>query len=280
MMPLDPAFPDLPSAGCERRNAIGPQFCARCAFASEISGRSAVAFFFANRDVVAPHEAVFETRGPHLDPPQPFDVGDPVPAGRDQPQWKAVLRRHRRAVDLVAQQIVGAHGIGDPHAACEARRHLDVAHLLLAGVCADKDHLNAAVQQLRLTQHRRQRCPGPSGGADARLKRPAAVVARAFKREDQLPARPRPDVAQTKPARFSDEAGDLQRPVPLVDVRTIIVGDVEELGIGRQPIEIFPALQVLDSASGDPRVGRGLIRPRNDFFAGLGGEGLRQQGAV
>ena len=48
----------------------------------------------------------------------------------------------------------------------------------------------------------------------------------------------------------------------------------------RPHIEIFPALQVLDSASGDPRVGRRLIRPRNNFFSGLGGEGLRQQGAA
>jgi len=87
--------------------------------------------------------------------------------------------------------------------------------------------------------------------------------------------RPRPDVTQTKPARFSDEAGDLHRPVLLVDVWTIIVRNVEELAVGCQP-----ALQVLDSASGHPRVSRRLIRPRNNFFAGLRGEGLRQQGAV
>ena len=95
----------------------------------------------------------------------------------------------------------------------------------------------------------------------------------AFEREDKLVVRPRPDVTQTKPARFSDEAGDLHRPVLLVDVWTIIVRNVEELAVGCQP-----ALQVLDSASGHPRVSRRLIRPRNNFFAGLRGEGLRQQG--
>jgi len=58
------------------------------------------------------------------------------------------------------------------------------------------------------------------------------------------------------------------------------VRNVEECAVGRQPIEIFPALQVLDYASGDPRIGGRLIRPRNNFFAGLGGEGLRQQGAA
>src|SRR5205807_9272536 len=88
------------------------------------------------------------------------------------------------------------------------------------------------------------------------------------------------DVTQTKPARFSDEAGDLQGPVLLVDVRTVIVRNVEELAVGRQPVDIFPALQVLDNASGDPRVDRRLIRPSNNLFAGFGGEGLRQQGAV
>jgi hypothetical protein len=58
------------------------------------------------------------------------------------------------------------------------------------------------------------------------------------------------------------------------------VRNVEELAVGRQPIEIFPALQVLNSTSGDPRVGRGLIRPGNNFFAGLGGERAHHQGAV
>ena len=236
--------------------------------------------FFANRDVVAPHEAVLETRGTHLDPPQPFDVGDPVPAGRYQPQRKAVLRRQRRAVHLVAQQIVGAHGIADPHAACEARRHLDLAHLLLAGVCADKDDLDAAVQQLRLTQHRRQRCPGPARGADAGQKRWTTVVARAFERAGKLVARPRLDVTQAKPGRFSDETGDLKRPVLLVDFRPIIVRNVEGPAVGRQQVWIFPALQVLDNASGDFWVERRLIRPGNNFFAWLGREGLRQQGVV
>jgi AraC-binding-like domain len=60
----------------------------------------AVVLFFANGGVVAPHEAVFEARGPDLDPHQPFDVGDAVPAGHYQPLWKAELWLQRRAVHL------------------------------------------------------------------------------------------------------------------------------------------------------------------------------------
>ena len=105
-----------------------------------------------------------------------------------------------------------------------------------------------------------------------------AVVSRAFESKDQLLARSCPDVTQTKPAWLSDEAGDVQRPVLLVDVRTIIVRNVEELAVGRQPIEIFPAREGLDSTSRDPWIDGRLIRPRNNFFARLAAKACVSRG--
>ena len=54
-----------------------------------------------------------------LDARQPLDVGHPVPARGDQAQREAVLGGQRRAVHVVAEQVVAVQRVLDRHAAGE-----------------------------------------------------------------------------------------------------------------------------------------------------------------
>jgi hypothetical protein len=54
-----------------------------------------------------------ERLGQHRDAREPLDVGHPVPAGDDEPQRVAVLRRQRPAVQGVGEQHLVAHRLGE-----------------------------------------------------------------------------------------------------------------------------------------------------------------------
>ena len=93
--------------------------------------------------IVPRHEAAHERGVPHLDAVEPFDVGNPIPAGSNQAQGKAIGLGQGGAVHLVRQDVVAAHGVSKRHAAGEVLPHLDSPHLLLAGIGAKEDHLLA-----------------------------------------------------------------------------------------------------------------------------------------
>ena len=154
--------------------------------------RFAVVIFLADGDVVAPHEQAHEAPVAHFDALQPFGVGDAVPARRDQPQRETVGRRQRRSVHLVAEDVVGAHGIFERHAASEVLLELDVADgvvkLDLAGIGAPEHHLDAVLENSCLFEDRGERRAGPASVADAADEESGKpMIARAFDREDEPP---------------------------------------------------------------------------------------------
>src|SRR5205807_9811415 len=58
-----------------------------------------------------------EWLGDDGDASQPLDIGHAIPAGNDQPQRKAVLRRQRMTVDGVGEEDVLIERVGDTQVA-------------------------------------------------------------------------------------------------------------------------------------------------------------------
>ena len=124
--------------------------------------------------------------------------------------------RQGRPVHLVAEDVVGAHGIVERHAAREVLLHLHVADVVLerdlACIGAPEDHLDAVLQHARFLEDRGERRAGPAGVADAADEEREAVVAGAFDREGDLLPRPRLDVGERQGQRLLDQAVDLELP--------------------------------------------------------------------
>ena len=93
---------------------------------------------------------------------QPLHVRHPVPAGDDQPERKAVLRRKRLPVDLVGEEDLVALRLGDREAPLVGV--LDVA--LDAAVEPAEDDLLRLRGEAGLLEERRERRARPLGRAD------------------------------------------------------------------------------------------------------------------
>src|SRR5581483_648428 len=96
------------------------------------------------------------------DPLEPLHVRHAVPAGDDEPQRGAVLRRKRRAVQVVGEQDVLPKGLVERQAPFV--RLLDAA--IDAPVGAGEEHLLRPLGNTRLDEQRAQRNAGPLPGPD------------------------------------------------------------------------------------------------------------------
>ena len=225
-------------------------------------------------------EAAHEGGVPHLDAVEPLDVGNPVPAGSNQAQGKAIGLGQGGAVHLVRQDVVAAHGISKRHAAGEVLPDLDSPHLLLARIGAKEDHLFGAAAHLGLLQERRQGRARPLGIADSGGEPGEAVIAGAFEGEGDLAPGAGLEVVERQPERVPNGPADLQRPGLLVDHGAVVMRDAEEPLIGRQPgVQVLPSLEVLDITGCGVRNRRRLVGPGNDLLARAGRKRPGQGGA-
>ncbi len=175
--------------------------------------------------------------------------------------------RKSRSVHLVTEQVVGAHRIGQRHAAREVLRHFHVPNRLYAGIGSPEDDFDASIHYAGLLEQRSERGAAPLGGADPAGEPWEAMVAAALEREDDLLLGSGLERRQRQCHRLLHQAGDLQVPLLFVDDGLVVVRHAKELVGGRQKRgeEVFPRLQVLDYTAA--RVGSRLIQPRHDFLA-------------
>ena len=178
--------------------------------------------------------------------------------------------RQRRPVHLVAEDVVGTHGIFERHAAGEVLLELDVAYGVLEGDLAvigpPEHHLDAVLEDACFFQDGRERRPGPARVADAAGEKREPMIAGAFDREDNLLSRPCFDVVEGQAQRLLDEPVDLELPGARVDDRPIEMRDRKELVVGRDPgIEILPNELLLNSDR--IRIFRWLIEPGNNHLS-------------
>ena len=153
----------------------------------------------------------------HGDLGQPLDVGHAVPAGNDEPEREAVLRRQRSAVHLVRENGAALECLVNRQAALVAL--LDVA--LHAAVEAAEDDVDRVGPDPCLLEQGRERHPGPPSGAD-RLGQPRladrprleqrAAVAGALHRRGQLDPWARTKLVEAQRRRSLDRAADLEPP--------------------------------------------------------------------
>src|SRR2546422_3569222 len=241
--------------------------------------RFAATLLFTDSHVVSRHEAPHKPRISHLDPFEPLDVGDSIPAWRNQSQWKPMGLREWRPVHLITEQVVGVHGIGKRHAPGEVLRHLNITDLYLARIAPPKDHLDALLSYARFLENRGERCASPFRSADPAGEPREPVIAGTLKREDDLLSRSGLELTHRVSPGLPDEARDLQGPIIFVDDRFIVVAHAEEFVVGRQPrSKLFPRLQILDNTAA--RVRRRLIQPRYDLLPRPAREGLSDPGGT
>ena len=196
----------------------------------------------------------------------------PYQPGRDQPERKAVGLGQGGAVHLVGQDVVPAHRISERHAAREVLAHLDLAHLLLAGIGAEEHDLPAAAAHLCVLQDRGQWRPRPAGVADGGGEPGEAMITGAFEGKHDLTPGAGFDVVEGKLEGASDRSADLERPRRLVDHRPVVVGDAEEALVRGQPgVEVLPPREVLDTGR---RIGPRwrLVHPGDDLLTRPGRE--------
>ena len=206
--------------------------------------RFAVVIFLADGDVVSPHEETHEAPIAHFNALQPFGICDAIPARRDQPKRETVGCRQRRSVHLVAEDVVGAHGIFERHAASEVLLELDVADCVVefdvAAIGSPEHHLDAVIENSCLFKDWGERRAGPMGVADAADEIGKAMIARAFDRKRNLLSRPRFDVVEGQGQGLLDETVDLQLPSARIDDRPVEMRDREELLVRRDPGVLGP----------------------------------------
>ena len=89
-----------------------------------------VVFNFPDRDVVVRHQESLIAAVQYLDPGQPLDVRDPVPARRDEPEGVAIRGAKRLTIDLVGEKrfaiVLSASSMDMLRAKCSGNRHLSV----------------------------------------------------------------------------------------------------------------------------------------------------------
>src|SRR4029078_6892122 len=95
---------------------------------------------------------------------EPLDVGHAVPAGHDQPEREAVLRRQRSAVHLVGDEAPPAHGLGDGEAGLAALLEL----ALPPAVEAREHDVDPVAGRTGLLEQLGERDAAPTRGADRR----------------------------------------------------------------------------------------------------------------
>src|SRR5437870_3761351 len=95
------------------------------------------------------------------DRPEPLHVGHAVPPRHHEPQWKAVLRRERLAVDRIGEEDLVAHGLRQ----AEAPLVVLLDATLHTAIQAGEDGLDGAVERPGFFEQRSQRRACPLGGA-------------------------------------------------------------------------------------------------------------------
>ena len=210
---------------------------------------------FPDCDVFRRHEGAQKAAVPYFNARQPLHVGDPVPAGGDEPERIAVALGQGRAVHLVAEQVARIHGLRDRHAAGEVHLHLDVAHVvaeaadvggrLLPGVGPVEDDVDAVLGDPRRLEHGGQGGAGPSRVPEPALEPVEAAVARALEGEHHLLAGEGLQLVQGVTPRPADTAGDLEPKVLGVDIHGPVVGHREEALVRGDPrVEALPVEEV------------------------------------
>ena len=124
--------------------------------------------------------------------------------------------RQGRSVHLVAEHVVGAHRVGERHAAGEVLLHLDVADTVLSAMSPASVPQNTTSMPLSmhacLFKDGGERRAGPAGVANAADEKRKAVIAGAFERENNLLARPSLDIGERQTHRLLDQPIDFKLP--------------------------------------------------------------------
>ena len=220
-------------------------------------------------------------------PGEPLDVGHAVPVGCDEADGSPVVPRKLGAIHLVAEQVRGAHGVLERHAAGESLGHGQVEaprairgdlarlattdhtrvvadrHLCLVGT--PEDHLDPLVEGPRALEDLGQRRAGPPCVADqADLVRRGVAVAGTLQRERHDSTRKGTEVGQRQGLWPRDESVDAQAPVGRRELRHVVVLDREELPVGRQVLDVLPHQRVRQVVHQKRWHRRDLVQPWDD----------------
>src|SRR5918996_3234553 len=200
----------------------------------------------------------------HVDAREPLHARHPVPAGNEQPERKAVLRRERHPVHLVREEHVVAERVLERDAA----RVVLLLAALDAAVEPGEQYLDRAVPDSRLLQQASQRRASPACGPD-RLEEPRlahdvrlnvrAPVAGALHGDGDLGGGAGAQNVERERQPPLDVPADLESPDACIDTGNVVVRqevvkadrrEVEPHRLERHPVIACRELELLAADDG------------------------------